>query len=338
MLCTNRVAKPSQKGLPVPKQTITARRSVMSVVLAGSLALTVSPVADAKGVVLESGHMNVFNVTAKDGQLKLDLKEDITGSNVERAAEDVTMVVHKDAWTDATEALPQVGKPGYVLPQGYHQGMLRPGWTTLMARWDGFTDVKIRIDEITGPGEIHAFITDGRGGFAAATDNGAFKLASGSAIHQSTPAHRHLHWLFTQPGTYTMKATALSNGEESNQATYTWEVGQKANKRPIMDEPLSLERLQSLAGGGAPAPVTVDPVEPGAVPPPATPAEKASPANAGNNGNSKSGPTEDRNSALPSGEPGKRTSNGITDIVALIGTVFGFLQNVLFKAFWSPRK
>ncbi|GAA1177249.1 hypothetical protein GCM10009631_15480 [Corynebacterium glaucum] len=248
-------------------QTTFVRPSVIAVALAGSLAFAGSPVAHAEQIVLESGHLNAFNVTAKNGQLKLDIKEDITAPNVERPAEDVTLVVHKDAYTDATKQLPQVGKSGYVLPQGYHQGMLRPGWTTLMARWDGFTDVKIRIDEVTGPGEVYMFSTDGKGGFKAAAEDGDFQLTPGSAIHQETPAHLHTHWLFTEPGTYTMKATALSNGKESNQATYTWQVGEKAHPRPIMDEPLSLERMQSLAGVSVPASTAVDPVEKGAVPP-----------------------------------------------------------------------
>lgn len=255
-------------------QSTVVRPSVIAVALAGSLAFAGSPVAHAEQIVLESGHLNAFNVTAKNGQLKLDLKEDITGLNVERPAEDVTMVVHKDAYTDATKALPQVGKSGYVLPQGYHQGMLRPGWTTLMARWDGFTDVKIRIDEVTGPGEVYMFNTDGKGGFKAAAEDGNFQLTPGSAIHQETPAHLHTHWLFTEPGVYTMKATALSNGKESNQATYTWQVGQKAHTRPIMDEPLSLERMQTLANAGKPLPPAVDPVEKGAVPPAADAAAK----------------------------------------------------------------
>ncbi|WP_301925795.1 choice-of-anchor M domain-containing protein [Corynebacterium glaucum] len=255
-------------------QSTFVRPSVIAVALAGSLAFTGSPVAHAEQIVLESGHLNAFNVTAKNGQLKLDIKEDITAPNVERPAEDVTLVVHKDAYTDATKQLPQVGKSGYVLPQGYHQGMLRPGWTTLMARWDGFTDVKIRIDEVTGPGEVYMFNTDGKGGFKAAAEDGNFQLTPGSAIHQETPAHLHTHWLFTEPGTYTMKVTALSNGKESNQATYTWQVGQKAHPRPIMDEPLSLERMQTLANAGKPVPPAVDPVEKGAVPPAADAAAK----------------------------------------------------------------
>nr|WP_305086142.1 choice-of-anchor M domain-containing protein [Corynebacterium sp. CCUG 65737] len=299
---------------------------------------------------MESGHMNVFNVTAKDGQLKLDLKEDITGSNVERPAEDVTMVVHKDAFTEDTKNLPQVGKPGYVLPQGYHQGMLRPGWTTLMARWDGFTDVKIRIDEVSGPGEIHAFNTDGKGGFKAAADDGEFQLTPGSAIHQDTPAHLHTHWLFTEPGTYTMKATALSNGKESNQATYTWEVGQKANERPIMDEPLSLDRLQDLASTApAPSPVAVDPVEKGAALPPSPAGEQKAPAKNGVDAKDSKAdnnkPKPDEKGKAEKGSPAatanaqeQRPLNGIATVLSLIGATFNFLQDNLLKLFWPSKK
>lgn len=241
-------------------QSLTAPRIirlfVTVVVAASALVLSLAPAALAQNrLVLDSGHMNVFNVTARDGQLKLDVKEDITGTNVERPAESVVLEVYSDTYTDATRDIAEVGESGYILPQGYHQGLLRPGWTTLAARWDGFTDVDITVDEIRGPGNVYLFSADGAGRFVSPSTDGDFRLHPGSTIDQSTPAHLHSHWMFTRPGTYTMKASATSNGVRSNQATYTWVVGQRGHARPIMDEPLSLDRLQSLAGASvAPQP------------------------------------------------------------------------------------
>ena len=229
--------------------------SVIMVVVA-ALVVSLAPSALAQSrLVLDSGHMNIFNVTARDGRLKLDVKEDITGTNVERPAESVLLEVYSDAYTDATRDIAGVGESGYILPQGYHQGLLRPGWTTLQARWEGFTDVNITIDEVRGPGNVYLFSADGGGGFAAPADDGDLRLHAGSTIHQANPAHLHSHWMFTRPGTYTMKATATSNGVRSNQATYTWVVGERGHDGDIMDEQLSLDRLQSLAGASvAPQP------------------------------------------------------------------------------------
>ena len=231
-----------------PKKSTRPAAVVAAAVAAVAVLLAGNPVAQAgDSLALDSGHLNAFNVTAKNGKLNLDVKEDITGSNVERLAEDVVFDVWADGWTEATTELDEIGESGYVLPQGYHQGMLRPGWTTLQARWEGFTDVDIHFDEVRGPGNVYLFSADGRGRFAASAADGDYQLHPGSVIDQNTPAHLHSNWMFTKPGIYTMKVTASSNGVYSNQATYVWRVGYDKHNREIMDEQLSLERLQSLA-------------------------------------------------------------------------------------------
>ncbi|MDU5963080.1 MAG: hypothetical protein E6Z13_08020, partial [Dermabacter sp.] len=105
-------------------QTATAparTRAVLRALLAAfaSLAVILIPLdsAHAAGrLVIESGHVDAFNVTAKGDALKLDLKEDVTGSHKTHAAEDVELHVKSAALTDLPKNIPG-GPKAYYLPE-----------------------------------------------------------------------------------------------------------------------------------------------------------------------------------------------------------------------------
>lgn len=192
-----------------------------------SLMLMASPVptALAEGEVFDSGHVDAFYVTAPDGELTLSLKEDITGSGVVHPGNDVTLKVTEEAWNDATERIDGIGTPTYYLPQTQDSSLLWPGWDTQPAQSAGYKDVDLEFVEVTGPGDIFVFETAGFGDIQPVTVEGALDLVSGDVINQAYPAHRHVNWAFTDPGIYTMTVQAVSNGDASNQVTYTWDVG-----------------------------------------------------------------------------------------------------------------
>lgn len=202
-------------------------RVVAAAVGALALAVLCAPLSPARadGQVFDSGHVDAFYVTAPEGQLTLGLKEDITGSGVTHPGDDVTLRVSEDAWNDATEGVSGIGTPTYYLPQTQDSALLWPGWDTQPAQSAGYTDVDFEFVEVTGPGDIFVFETAGFGDVQPVTTAGEMDLVSGDVINQAYPAHRHVNWAFTDPGVYTMTVQAVSNGDASNQVTYTWDVG-----------------------------------------------------------------------------------------------------------------
>ena len=184
--------------------------------------LGVTP-ANAQVERLDRGHIDAFNVTADGGELTLDLKEDATGTHVRRAPEDVELVVGEDAYTDRTAEVSEIGKAGYLLPQTQRAELIWPGWDTQGARDVGAIDLE--FVEVTGPGEVHLFQTGSFGSLDAVLEGGATRVESGAVIAQQEPAHVHANWLFTEPGTYQMRVVAKGGGSSSNEATYTWVVG-----------------------------------------------------------------------------------------------------------------
>ncbi|MCZ9307935.1 choice-of-anchor M domain-containing protein [Corynebacterium sp. c8Ua_181] len=210
-----------------PRRTLLRRRyiSVLAAVFAAVLAFFSPGAALAFDEVFDSGHVDAFYVTAPSGKLHLSMKEDITGSGVPRSGDDVALKVVEDAWSDATEAVPEIGQPTYFLPQTQDQRIIWPGWDTQPARDGGFDNVDLEFAEVSGPGSVYVFETSGFGDVKAVTDSGSMELTSGEVINQPIPAHRHVNWAFSEAGAYTMTVRAHSNGESSNAVTYTWEVG-----------------------------------------------------------------------------------------------------------------
>lgn len=206
-----------------------ARAVVMAAVMAAVMALCLLPLsstpAHAQSVVLDDGHVDAFNVSAYAGELELALKEDITGQHVLHAPEDVVLHVGEHAYSDEPAQVPEIGQPGYFLPQAQQQGLIWPGWDTQDVRAEGFGEVQLHFAEVTGPGEVFLFKTTGFGDVESFLDDGGLELVSGSMLVQANPAHVHANWLFTQPGTYHMQVYASADGIRSATATYTWTVG-----------------------------------------------------------------------------------------------------------------
>ncbi|WKD56821.1 hypothetical protein CAPI_01235 [Corynebacterium capitovis DSM 44611] len=220
MVCT--VAHPG-----APRHVSVATSVLTSVLMSlwASMCLA-APAAQATATVLTEGHIDAFNVSGDGGSLTLDLKEDVTGSHVRHAPEDVELHVAPEAYTTETESVPSIGVAGYLLPQTQKAGLIWPGWDTNDVRAGGFSSVDINFESVDGPGQVYLFQAQGLGTIGPVLAGDSMQLSTGSVIRQENPSHVHANWLFTQPGQYTMRVNATASGATSNTATYTWVVGE----------------------------------------------------------------------------------------------------------------
>ncbi|WP_193311395.1 TIGR03773 family transporter-associated surface protein [Georgenia satyanarayanai] len=196
-----------------------------------------SAVADKsydRELFLDSGHVDAFNVTLVDGVPTLNLKEDVTGSHVQRAPEDVELHVKEEARIDfpAVAALPEAlhGTSGYYLPLSQDYNLLWPGWDSLGLGGSSYdVPVKIHVSDVEGPGEVFLWSSGAFGNLVPLLDGGDVQLPG--TITQTLLAHVHANWVFTEPGDYwfTVSAEVLdeATGEMvgTNSARYLFSVG-----------------------------------------------------------------------------------------------------------------
>ena len=194
---------------------------------------------------LDRGHADIFDLTSDaSGTLTLRIKEDATGSGVMREPEQTLLAVNKSTLTQIPASVSQAtGAPtaAYLLGQsGDNQAtVLWPGWDTLGVTAGGYDAARFHIS-YTGPdnGRIYAFTSSFTEGTKAVTNDGSFDLApEGDDIDQPYAAHKHVNWLFTRAGRYTLtvqaSAWAPGNTGAANAVaparTYTIDVADEAS-------------------------------------------------------------------------------------------------------------
>ena len=194
---------------------------------------------------LDRGHADIFDLTSDaSGALTLRIKEDATGSGVMREPEQTLLAVNKSTLTQIPASVSQAtGAPAaaYLLGQsGDNQAtVLWPGWDTLGVAAGGYDAARFHIS-YTGPadGRIYAFTSSFTEGTKAVTNDGSFDLApEGDDIDQPYAAHKHVNWLFTRAGRYTLtvQASAWTSGNtgaanaQSAAHTYTIDVADEAS-------------------------------------------------------------------------------------------------------------
>ena len=194
---------------------------------------------------LDRGHADIFDLTSDaSGALTLRIKEDATGSGVMREPEQTLLAVNKSTLTQIPASVRQAtGAPAaaYLLGQtGDNQAtVLWPGWDTLGIAAGGYDAARFHVT-YTGPadGRIYAFTSSFTEGTKAVTNDGSFDLApGGDDIDQPYAAHKHVNWLFTRAGRYTLTVQASAwtpgNTGEANAVTpartYTIDVADEAS-------------------------------------------------------------------------------------------------------------
>ena len=215
---------------------------------------------------LDRGHADIFDLTSDaSGALTLRIKEDATGSGVMREPEQTLLAVNKSTLTQIPASVSQAtGAPAvaYLLGQsGDNQAtVLWPGWDTLGVAAGGYDAARFHIS-YTGPadGLIYAFTSSFTEGMKAVTNDGSFDLApGGDDIDQPYAAHKHVNWLFTRAGRYTLtvQASAWTPGNtgaanaQSAAHTYTIDVADEASCLAESGAAPSTDQAQPAPGVG----------------------------------------------------------------------------------------
>ena len=215
---------------------------------------------------LDRGHADIFDLTSDEaGSLTLRIKEDATGSGVLREPEQTLLAVNKSTLTQIPASVSQAtGAPAaaYLLGQsGDNQAnVLWPGWDTLGVAAGGYDAARFHIS-YTGPenGRIYAFTSSFTEGTKAVTNDGSFDLApGGDDIDQPYAAHKHVNWLFTRAGRYTLtvQASAWTPGNtgaanaQSAARTYTIDVADEASCLAEAGAAPSTDQAQPAPGVG----------------------------------------------------------------------------------------
>ena len=278
---------------------------------------------------LDRGHADIFDLTSDaSGALTLRIKEDATGSGVMREPEQTLLAVNKSTLTQIPASVSQAtGAPAaaYLLGQsGDNQAtVLWPGWDTLGVAAGGYDAARFHIS-YTGPadGRIYAFTSSFAEGLKAVTADGSYDLApGGDDIDQPYAAHKHVNWLFTRAGRYTLtvQASAWTSGNtgaanaESAARTYTIDVADEASCLAESGAAPSTDQAQPApAPGVGPGSVSStnnqaaqDQGEGGAAGTPSAPAP--APGATGTTGN-----TGTTTGANPAPTSGARTTSGTT--------------------------
>ena len=276
---------------------------------------------------LDRGHADIFDLTSDaSGALSLRIKEDATGSGVMREPEQTLLAVNKSTLTQIPASVSQAtGAPAtaYLLGQsGDNQAtVLWPGWDTLGATAGGYDAARFHVT-YTGPenGRIYAFTSSFTEGTKAVTNDGSFDLApEGDDIDQPYAAHKHVNWLFTRAGRYTLtvQASAWTPGNtgaasaQSAAHTYTIDVADEASCLAESGSAPSTDQAQPAPGVG-PGSVSStnnqaaqDPADNGATGTPSAPTPSAGATGTNGTGGTTTG-------ANPAPSSGARTTSGTT--------------------------
>ena len=224
---------------------------------------------DGTTATLNRGHADIFDLTSDaSGALTLRIKEDATGSGVMREPEQTLLAVNKSTLTQIPTSVNQAtGAPAaaYLLGQsGDNQAtVLWPGWDTLGIAAGGYDAARFHIT-YSGPvdGRIYAFTSSFAEGLKAVTADGSYDLApGGDDIDQPYAAHKHVNWLFTRAGRYTLTVQA-SAWTPGNTGTANAVAPTRTYTIDVADEATCLAEAGLTPGGNgnpaAPAP-GVDP-------------------------------------------------------------------------------
>ena len=283
---------------------------------------------DGTTATLNRGHADIFDLTSDAaGALTLRIKEDATGSGVLREPEQTLLAIPASTLAQIPDAVSQTtGAPAaaYLLGQsGDNQStVLWPGWDTLGIAAGGYDAARFHIT-YSGPadGRIYAFTSSFAEGLKAVTADGSYDLApGGDDIDQPYAAHKHVNWLFTRAGRYTLtvQASAWTPGNtgaanaQSAVHTYTIDVADEASCLAESGAAPSTDQAQPApAPGVGPGSVSStnnqaaqDQADNGATGTPSAPAPDPSSGTTGTTGTT--------TGANPASSSGARTTSGTT--------------------------
>ncbi len=207
-------------------------------------------------ITFDSGHMDAFFIGTRGASPALFLKEDVSAAEpTRRVPSSVTMVFVKERYEETGNYNGSINETA-----GYHSNAIgpemsiySPGWSVDDYQANGFSKAEVRFTSVEGPGKVVLTGTPTlTGTLPPVLRDSSPYLTTGAVLPVS--GHTHGYWLFTRPGTYTIKAQALvtpANGGaplESPVETYTFVV--EANPAdPSVSEHEKPSLLISNTGG-----------------------------------------------------------------------------------------
>jgi surface-anchored protein len=178
---------------------VTALTATLTVLLA-----TVQPAGAA--VTLTSGHVDVIDVNYASGNLTVQVRDETTGTAVERAPADVVLRVPAAAKTtvpsgSAWSFLGPAGSTVWVLPQNNVSGLLWAGWNATDVGTGTFTNNRLTFELVSVTGGAFAIYTASLGNPTVRFHS---RASGPKTLLVSAGAHTHANWAFNTATTYTV--------------------------------------------------------------------------------------------------------------------------------------
>lgn len=180
-----------------------------------------------KKVEISKGHVDI-SPKEIDGTLAVVVKDESgqhSSKAVLRDPNSVTFVVPQSAKTALREDIKDIAKKGervYVLPEVQKTGLVWPGFSTEEIYGETEGDYEFTITPKSAPqgGKWVAYSGD-----AHSSENRIGDYTGKRVYKAEGSTHRHLNWVFTKPGKYTMDVVVKDDWDEvSKPVTLTFDV------------------------------------------------------------------------------------------------------------------
>ncbi|MCO8277791.1 choice-of-anchor M domain-containing protein [Actinoplanes sp. TRM 88003] len=187
---------------------------ILAAALVGTTVPAQAHTVPAAPVVLSAGHVDVVDVAYEDGELGIGVHDETVEPDVERAVDDVVLLVKRAAKTivPAAPAFGFLGSPGapvWILPEIQNENLLWPGLAAEEIEAGVFAGdtVTVKVEKVIGPGRFAVFTEDAVGTPQILVNSGdglpdALTLAAGT--------HQHASWAFQKAGVYLIKVRATA--------------------------------------------------------------------------------------------------------------------------------
>ncbi|WP_368266808.1 choice-of-anchor M domain-containing protein [Corynebacterium ulcerans] len=180
-----------------------------------------------KKVEISKGHVDI-SPKEIDGTLAVVVKDESgqhSSKAILRDPNSVTFVVPQSAKTALREDIKDIAKKGervYVLPEVQKTGLVWPGFSTEEIYGETEGDYEFTITPKSAPqgGKWVAYSGD-----AHSSENRIGDYTGKRVYKAEGSTHRHLNWVFTKPGKYTMDVVVKDDWDEvSKPVTLTFDV------------------------------------------------------------------------------------------------------------------
>ena len=194
---------------------------------------------------ISTGHIDLGPVYYTDSSVRFMVGDDSrqhANTKVFRRPEDVTFLVEsKQQRTISAAQMRELGGQAegetvrvHLLPDTPEDGSLWPGFSSEHANNVAY-DFEIAPQSTPAGGQWWAFNNDPFGSVSEIIGSSQ----GPTRVQRAQPVHFHNNWLFTKPGTYTMKMRAIPHGQNTGATewtTVTFEVAE-GETTPIPDKP-----------------------------------------------------------------------------------------------------